>query len=90
MTDGDLIELIQQAIWVTLLASGPLVLTAMIIGTVIAFLQALTQIQEMTLTFLPKMLAAFLILSVSGPYVGNVLKGFAYETYDRIAAPPRQ
>lgn len=86
MTDVDLIELVQQAIWVTVLASGPIIITAMVIGTLIAFLQALTQIQEMTLTFVPKIAAAFVVLMLSGPFVGEVLKGFAVETFDRIAA----
>ncbi len=88
MTDGDVIELVQRALWVTVLVCGPVVLTAMIVGTIIAFLQALTQVQEMTLTFLPKLLVAFMVLAISGPYVGNVLQAFAVETYDRIAMSP--
>lgn len=85
MSDVDALEIIQKAIWVTIAASGPVVVSAMIIGTIVAFFQALTQVQEMTLTFLPKMLVAFLIISLSGSYAGGLLFAFTEEIYSRIA-----
>ena len=54
MNEADALGLGQAAIWAVIIASGPAVLAAMFIGTSIALLQALTQVQEVTLTFIPK------------------------------------
>lgn len=85
MTDADAIEIVQKAIWITMVAAGPTVIATMIVGTIIALLQALTQIQEMTLTFLPKMVVAFIVISLSGSFAGGALKAFAEEMYVHIA-----
>lgn len=85
MTEVDALELLHQALWVTLIISAPIVISAMIVGVSVAVLQALTQVQEMTLTFVPKMLVGFLVLSISAPYVGNVLKAFVDQLYSHIS-----
>jgi flagellar biosynthesis protein FliQ len=84
MSDADAIDLIQKAIWVTMVSAGPIVVSVMIVGSAIALLQALTQIQEMTLTFLPKLALAFLVIVLSGPYVGALLYTFTEDVYARI------
>ena len=63
MNEGDAIDLVQSAIWMVVVGAGPCVAAAMAVGVVIALLQALTQIQEMTLTFVPKMIAVFVAAS---------------------------
>lgn len=85
MTEGDALQIVQQAIWLTIVLAGPVVGSAMVIGVGVAFIQALTQIQEMTLTFVPKIIAGFLILLLTGSYSGNLLKVFTEELYLRIA-----
>lgn len=85
MTEGDAIELVQQAIWLTIMLAGPVVGSAMVIGIAIAFFQALTQVQEMTLTFVPKIVAGFLVIMLTGSYSGNLLKVFAEQMFLRIA-----
>jgi flagellar biosynthetic protein FliQ len=85
MSEVDALELLQQALWVTVIVSGPIVISAMVVGVIIAVLQALTQVQEMTLTFVPKMLIGFLVLSLSAPYIGNVLKAFVDQLYSQIS-----
>ncbi len=85
MTEVDALELLQQALWVTVIISAPIVISAMVVGVIVAVLQALTQVQEMTLTFVPKMLVGFLVLSISAPYVGNVLKAFVDQLYSHIS-----
>jgi flagellar biosynthetic protein FliQ len=85
MTEGDALGLVQQAIWLTMLLAGPVVGAAMVIGVGIAFFQALTQVQEMTLTFVPKIIAGFLILMVTGGYSGSLMKAFAEQIFLRIA-----
>lgn len=85
MTDIDALEIVQKAIWVTMAVAGPVVIAAMVIGILVAFFQALTQVQEMTLTFVPKMLVAVFIISISGAYSGSLLLAFTEEIYSRIA-----
>ena len=57
MNEADALDLVQTAMWTVVVASGPAVLAAMVVGLVVALIQALTQVQEMTLTFVPKILA---------------------------------
>jgi flagellar biosynthesis protein FliQ len=85
VTEGDALELVQQAIWLTIVLAGPVVGSAMVIGVGVAFVQALTQIQEMTLTFVPKIIAGFVILLLTGSYSGGLLKVFTEQLFTRIA-----
>lgn len=85
MSELDAITMLEQAIWITIVASGPIVLSAMLVGTAVAVLQALTQVQEMTLTFVPKMLIGMLVLAVAAPYIGNMLKIFFGQICGHIA-----
>jgi flagellar biosynthesis protein FliQ len=85
VTEGDALQLMQQAIWLTIVLAGPVVASAMVIGVGVAFVQALTQIQEMTLTFVPKIIAGFLILLLTGSYSGSLLKVFTEQLFTRIA-----
>ena len=59
MTEADVIQITSDALWTAVVVAGPLLLIALVVGLVIGFLQALTQIQEMTLVFVPKMAALF-------------------------------
>jgi flagellar biosynthesis protein FliQ len=85
VTEGDALQLVQQAIWLTIVLAGPVVGSAMVIGVGVAFVQALTQIQEMTLTFVPKIIAGFVILLLTGSYSGSLLKVFTEQLFTRIA-----
>ena len=71
VNEGDAIDLVQSAIWMVVIGAGPCVGAAMAVGVVIALLQALTQIQEMTLTFVPKMIAVFVAASLTASFVGG-------------------
>jgi flagellar biosynthetic protein FliQ len=84
MNEADALDIVQAAIWAVLLASSPAVIAAMVVGILIALLQALTQIQEMTLTFIPKIIAILLISLVSAPFVGSVIMSFSMMLYGRI------
>jgi flagellar biosynthetic protein FliQ len=59
----------QQALYITVLLSAPLLITALVVGLVVSVLQAATQINEMTLSFLPKLLAMFMVLVAAGPWM---------------------
>jgi flagellar biosynthesis protein FliQ len=84
MTEGDAIDLVQSAIWMVVVGAGPCVAAAMAVGVIIALLQALTQIQEMTLTFVPKMIAVFVAASLTASFVGAKFSIFTQSVYARI------
>jgi flagellar biosynthetic protein FliQ len=84
MNEADAIDLMQYAIWTVILVSGPCVTAAMLVGTLIALGQALTQIQEATLTFIPKIIAVFLAAIASAYYMGASLFAFSAFAYSRI------
>ena len=84
MNEGDAIDLVQSAIWMVVIGAGPCVGAAMAVGVVIALLQALTQIQEMTLTFVPKMIAVFVAASLTASFVGAKFSIFTESIYARI------
>ncbi|MCJ8053991.1 flagellar biosynthetic protein FliQ [Shinella curvata] len=84
MNEADALDIAQAAIWTVIVASGPAVLAAMIVGVVIAFVQALTQVQEMTLTFVPKILAIFVTIAISAPFIGAQISIFTDLVFSRI------
>lgn len=84
MNEADALDLIQLAIWTVLVISAPVVGAAMIVGLVISFLQALTQIQEMTLTFVPKIVTVLVVLALSAPFAGSQLFKFTEALNGRI------
>ncbi|KPB00124.1 flagellar biosynthesis protein FliQ [Ahrensia marina] len=85
MTQADVLDLVQFAIWITILVSGPAVIAAMVVGLSIALLQALTQVQEITLTFVPKIIAIFLALALAAPFMGSQTGRLTDVLYSRIA-----
>ena len=84
MNEADALSLIQSAIWTIIVSAGPAVLAAMAVGIVIALFQALTQIQEMTLTFVPKIIVVLAVLSLSATFIGSSLYLFTEQVYSRI------
>lgn len=84
MNEVDALELVQGAIWTVIVASGPAVAAAMAVGIVIALLQALTQVQEATLTFVPKILVIFGAMLLSAPLIASQLNAFTELVYSRI------
>lgn len=84
MNPVDALDLIQFAMWTVFITSVPAVLPAMVIGIVIALFQALTQIQEVTLTFVPKILIVFLSVALFANFMGGQIQGFVAVVFDRI------
>ena len=84
MNEADALDIAQAAIWTVVVASGPAVLAAMIVGVTIAFVQALTQVQEMTLTFVPKILAIFVTIAISALFIGAQISIFTDLVFSRI------
>jgi flagellar biosynthetic protein FliQ len=86
MTDAMIIGLAKEAVKITLLLSLPLLATALIIGLGISIFQAVTQIQEMTLTFVPKILAMILVFFFTLPWMLKKLTDFTSQLILNIPA----
>lgn len=82
MTGLAILDVARDGIFVFLKVAGPLMLVALVVGLVISLLQALTQIQEQTLIFVPKIVAVFAALLLMLPFMGDALAGYM----NRIAA----
>jgi flagellar biosynthesis protein FliQ len=76
MTAEMVLNLVRQGLEVTILVSAPLLLTALVTGLLVSVFQAATQINEMTLSFIPKLLAIFLALVIAGPWMLGVMVDF--------------
>ena len=84
MNEADALDLIRAAIWTIIVGSGPAVGAAMAVGVVVALIQALTQVQEMTLTFVPKIVVIFAVISLTAPFIGGQVYTFTEMVYGRI------
>ncbi len=87
MTGADVLDVARDAIWTVLILSAPMMLVELVMGVAISLLQALTQIQEMTLAFIPKILAMFVTLLLALPFMGDVLQSYMARIAERIVSP---
>ena len=85
MTAAEVLDIGREAIWVLVVTAAPAMLVALVVGSVIGLLQALTQIQEATLVFVPKILCVFGALVLFMPFMGAVLYGLTELVFARIA-----
>lgn len=85
MEPSEFLDLGRDGIFVLITTVGPLLAISLSVGLTVALFQALTQIQEMTLTFVPKIVATFIALLVFLPFMGGNLKGFMERIAERIA-----
>ena len=85
MTPEDVIHIGKKAVETILLTSAPMLLAAMVIGLVISIFQAATQINEQTMTFIPKIIAVFLTLLIFGPWIIELLITFTTGIITQIA-----
>ena len=86
MTSADSIDFARQSIWVLLEIAAPAMLASLVVGLAVGLLQALTQIQEQTLVFVPKIIAIFLVLLVTLPFAGSAMNSFMTDVAAKIAA----
>jgi flagellar biosynthetic protein FliQ len=86
VTGPEVLDVARDAIITIVIVSAPLMLVGLFIGVAISLFQALTQIQEMTLVFVPKILAIFVAMLVALPFMADVLQGHMTRIAARIAA----
>ncbi len=86
MNEQDVITVGRDAMWVVLQVAGPVMFLGLISGLAIALFQALTTIQEMTLTFVPKIIVIFIAILMFLPFMITSMLTFAQGLYDRISS----
>lgn len=84
MTPELVLDIGQEALWVTALLAAPLLLSALVVGLLVGMIQAATQIQEMTLTFIPKLAVLGLALIVAGSWMLGLITDFTINLIERI------
>jgi len=84
MTPGSVMEIGRQAIEVTLLIAAPTLVTALVVGLIISIFQAVTQINETTLQFVPKLVAMFIVLLLAGPWMLQYLIDYIQRLFGSI------
>jgi flagellar biosynthesis protein FliQ len=85
MTGLEVLDVARDAILTIVLVSSPLMIVGLVVGVIISLLQALTQIQEMTIAFVPKILAIFAAMLLALPFMADVLHGHMIRLAARIA-----
>ncbi len=84
MSIGEVTALLREGIFQVLTISAPLLLSALIVGLIVAILQATTSIQEQTLTFVPKLIAILLVLGLMGGWMFSSLREYTVELFTQI------
>jgi flagellar biosynthetic protein FliQ len=84
MTEEIVLSLGRDAIWTTVMLSAPLLFAALVVGLIVSVVQAVTQINEATLTFIPKMLAIVVVLVVMAPWMTQMITSYTTELFTSL------
>lgn len=84
MTAEQVTDIARDAVWIMIKTGAPMMLVALVVGVVVSLLQALTQVQEMTLTFVPKLLAMLATFVLTAPFVIAALRDYAQALFAQI------
>jgi len=84
MSPGLAVRLISHAMMMALMVAAPLLITALVVGVLVSLVQALTQIQEQTLTFIPKLVAVAVVLLLCLPWMVRELVGYVVQTFNLL------
>jgi len=85
MTQQMAIEICKNAVWTALFVAAPMLIAGLVVGISVSLFQSVTQIQEMTLTFIPKILAVVTVAILALPWIMNVLLSYTTETFGLIS-----
>ena len=90
MNEELIVKLGQDALKTMAMVSGPILISTLIIGLIVSIFQALTQINEATLTFIPKMIVVAVVILVAGPWMLDVMSHYTIELFENIATFVRE
>lgn len=86
MTGPEVLDVARDGLWTILKVGGPLMAVTLVVGVAVSLIQALTQVQEMTLVFVPKILALFAAMLIALPFMGDALAGHMGRIVEKIAS----
>ena len=84
MTGAEVLDIASDGIWVLIIVSAPMMIVGLLVGVVIALFQALPQIQEQTLVFVPKIIAIFISMLIALPFMGATMGSYMTRVVDMI------
>lgn len=84
MSGAETLDIATSGIWTLIIVSGPMMIVGLVVGVIIALFQALTQIQEMTLVFVPKIIAIFFTMLLTLPFMGATMSAYMNQIVDMI------
>ncbi len=85
MNETIIIDIARQAVYLVLKASAPMLIASLVVGLVVSVLQTVTSIQEQTLSFVPKLIAVFLVLILAGSWILNSLREYTVELFSNFS-----
>ena len=85
MTEELVVQIIRQGLLTVLTAAAPVLIVGLVVGLVVSIFQAVSQVHEMTLTFIPKIVAIFFAIIIFGPWMINVIMHFATSIFSNLA-----
>lgn len=89
MTEAYVLSFAQNALVITLIISAPVLLVSLLIGSLVSLLQAATQINEITMTFIPKIIGVGVVMALLGSWMGQQLLSFTATVFTSLATMPR-
>jgi flagellar biosynthetic protein FliQ len=89
MNEAYVLSFTQNALMITLILAAPVLFVSLLVGILVSLFQAATQINEVTLTFIPKIIGVSLILALLGSWMGQQLLAFTVRTFSSLASLPR-
>lgn len=84
MTPESVINIVQQAVQVAILVSAPMLLSGLVVGLLVSVFQAATSINEMTLSFIPKLLVTFIVMVAAGPWMLELMVDYMRRLFESI------
>lgn len=84
MTPESVINIVQQAVQVAILVSAPMLLSGLVVGLLVSIFQAATSINEMTLSFIPKLLVTFIVMVAAGPWMLELMVDYMRRLFESI------
>ncbi len=81
MTEEAVLDIASEALWTIIIVAAPLLLISLVVGLIVSIFQAVTSIQEQTLTFIPKLIAIFIAIMLFGSFIVNTIVGFMQELW---------
>lgn len=84
MNENIIMDIARQTLWLIIKVSAPMLMASLVVGLVVSILQTVTSIQEQTLTFVPKLLAVFLVLMICGNWIFTEVRDFTVDLINNI------